>query len=92
MCCLPTAFLSCRHLLSAGADFDVVSMLIASFPVGSNNGTLLCLNVTITNDFAFEKDEYFFVEVEPEAGVAILENRATVIIQDDDGESPFTKH
>ena len=45
----------------------------------------MCINITITNDEAFEKDEYFTVLVASEMNV-MVQNNLTVHISDDDSK------
>ena len=51
----------------------------------SDNGDMVCLNITITDDMIFEKAETFSLEVVSEQNVIIEDNNTMIIITDDDG-------
>ena len=69
---------------AAGDDFEMVEAMLY-FDVGSGNGDRVCTNVTILDNTAFEKDEYFFLQVTSEMNVVIHDNTSTVHIVDDEG-------
>lgn len=73
-------------LLSAGSDFESLEETVI-FPPGSvngSNGMSACVTVTIVNNTAFEKSEYFaLVIVAVEDNVVILFNLTIHIIDDD---------
>ena len=73
-------------IYSAGSDFvDVAATVV--FPPGSDNGDVECFGVTIMNDMAFEKDEYFTLHFSAvEEGVEIHEAYLSIHILDDDGK------
>ena len=59
-----------------------------TFPSGSETGAMQCVNITIVDNVAFEKDEEFSVSVTAaEEGVAINSSlaTATVTILDNEG-------
>ena len=47
------------------------------------NGSVVCTNVTLIDNQAFEKDEYFTVLVSAEPNVAIHDNFILHILDDD---------
>ena len=65
------------------SDFDPVSDSL-SFTAGSVTGDEVCINVTLVDNDAFEKDEYFTVEVASEVNV-VVHNNLTLHIMDEDG-------
>lgn len=57
------------------------------FPVGSVNGSMACLNVSIINDMAFEKMEDLLLHiVSTEDDVMVFNNYTTLRIEDNDCE------
>ena len=56
------------------------------FAENSTNLATICLNVTILDDLAFEKDEHFFLYVVSEPNVNVMPNRTRVNILEDEGE------
>ena len=71
-------------IILAGADYIQLNTAL-SFPAGNNNGTTLCESVSITDDFAIEEIEDFFVSVMSESNVSILNSDVLVHIIDNDG-------
>ncbi len=69
--------------LSAGQDFVEVDDSSHYFPAGSVTGSVICINITITDNRAFEKDEYFTVVVSSKPNVEI-HGDVTIFVQDDD--------
>ena len=86
MCCHGYSGAICSHNYNYTDDDDyeeVNAMLY--FDVDSDNGDMVCLNVTINDDMAFEKVENFALEVVSELNVIIEDNNTMIIIADDDG-------
>ena len=74
---------------AAGDDFEMVEAMLY-FDGGSGNGEGVCVNVTILDNTAFEKDEYFTLQVVSEMNVVIHDSTSTVHIVDDEGMLPLT--
>ena len=74
-----------------GDDFEMVEAMLY-FDVGSGNGDRVCVNVTILDNKAFEKDEYFNLQVTSEMNVVIHDNTSTVHIVDDEGMPLNLRH
>ena len=59
-----------------------------TIPPGTISGTneaTQCVNITIVDNMAYEKDEYFLVEISSDdSGVMILDDSSTVNITDDE--------
>ena len=74
----------------AGTDFNVTSKDI-SFPEGSMDGDILCIDVPITDDMALDENVTFTVSLTVTAtGDATVENTmTTVTIVNDDGQKMF---
>ena len=57
-----------------------------SFPEGSRDGNIRCINVPITDDMALEGDETFILSMAVTAGDATVGNTTTTVtITSDDG-------
>lgn len=90
----PCINLSHSHSLSlsrsVGEDFNLPPEIIFTtpfFPVGSEDGDLLCFNISIIDDSCFEGDHNFLINlVSPEQNVAFQPvQSASVMIRDNDG-------
>ena len=55
-----------------------------SFSSGSQSGDMVCTNISIFDDLAFEKEEDFFVHVSTEPDVIIDDEYAIINIIDND--------
>ena len=73
----------CESLSSAiaGSDYMPVSMDVV-FPVGTSNGGMQCINVTIIDDSTMEGDETFTVTLTTSSPVVTLGNAVTTITID----------
>ena len=68
------------------APTDYLSVSTQSnFPVSSENGSTECVNISIVDDLAYEKDKIFFVIIESEPEVILPDPNVTVVIADDEG-------
>lgn len=68
-------------------DYEEVDKTL-SFPIGSTDGTEVCCNVTIFDDLAFEKVEFFFIHVVSERNVINADFPYLFMhIQDNDSKS-----
>ncbi len=68
----------------AGSDYVSVSMMVV-FPSANSSGAMQCVDVSITDDSAMEKDETFTVSLTTSSPT--LGNAETIItITDTDGE------
>ncbi len=55
-------------------------------PIGSSNGSLVCVNITIVDDSSFEKENYFLVNVGDVENNVFIEDRQSLIhVIDNDG-------
>ena len=73
--------------ISAGSDYEMVDNVVLAFTTGSSNGDTIEAIVNITDDNAYEKDEYFNVTIfSSEANVIIHNSEETVRIISDDSE------
>ena len=71
---------------AAGEDYDMVNDPSQYFPIGSTNGSpQICTEVSLLDNQAFEKNEYFFVLVSSEPNVQV-HNNLTAHIEDDDSK------
>ena len=69
----------------AGSDYTATYESL-QFPMGSANGLMRCLTVTITDDTLFEEDETFTVALTvTTSGVSVGNAMTTVTITDDEG-------
>ena len=91
---LSTPMTHCLCLSDAGEDFTIPLDLDLNFPVGVGNGASDCLNIQILEDFDFEGDHSFFVDImsisPPTVGLADIAGQAVVNIMDDDGTYSHT--
>ena len=55
------------------------------FPAGSTSGDVRCVNISITDDFAYEKNESFSVHISSEEEVSVPDQYVDVVITDDEG-------
>ena len=70
----------------ADLDYEAVDSMLY-FDIGSVDGEELCLNVTITDNQAFEKEENFSLHFMSEPNVISHSMYTRVIIADDEGKS-----
>ena len=68
----------------AGSDFDMVDFS-SQFNEGATSGTKVCVNVTILDDDAYEKDENLTIHLSSEYNVNINNPYSVVEIQSNDG-------
>ena len=73
------------YTIIADLDYEAVDSSLY-FDIGSDNGETLFLNVTITDNQAFEKEEDFSLHVLSEPNVIAHVTYTEVIIADDDGK------
>ena len=75
----------------AGIDFIPLSSSTLSFLTGTDNGGRACMNITIIDDGAFEKNETFYVNVTVvERNIEIQRpDMVMVTIVDNDGMHPY---
>ena len=75
-------YLACFHYPPVvGEDYDG-GPYTATFAPDEN---MACINITILDDEAFERDQNFFLDIVVSTGVPLTpEGRANVTIQDDD--------
>ena len=73
------SFLS-SSICTVGSDYEEVKMSLTFDRVSGNRQ---CLNVTIIDDSDFERDENFFLVVQPENAEVIS---ISIVIQNDDGK------
>lgn len=85
----------CSHIIyrgivffnfAAGSDYVAVTEVL-TFPEGSIEGARSCLNISILDDMAFEKTEYFTVDIGNTPGnVQVHIASTSVHIMDDDSK------
>lgn len=75
------------HCYADGTDFLILDPEGLFFPEGSENGQILCPNITIIDDNNFEKDHTFSVHITSlEANIFTTDvNHTTVLIVDNEG-------
>ena len=79
------------HLLNSpftytdGSDYTSI-IEDAPFPAGSTSGDMQCVNISIIDDFAYEKNESFSVHISSEEEVYVPDPYVGVVIADDEGE------
>lgn len=84
--------MSYAFFLLGGTDFDQIDTTVR-FSEGSGNGARSCFNVTIRNDRAFEKDQYFSLRITAfEDNVHILVDTFDIHIHDDDRKWFYVLH
>ena len=85
----------CYMSFSIGSDdFTSITNSLLTFPPGTTDGEMFCVNITIFGDTVHEAVEsfnYSFTTVNPSDSI---ENGRSgiVIILNDDGEHPFPKY
>ena len=70
-------------------DYASVSSVL-TFPVGTSEdgpGSVQCINISITDDLAYEEDESFLVLISAESEVAVTDPNTTVLIADNEGNN-----
>ena len=74
--------------LTLAADYDPLPSATLSFLEGAVNGTQACMNISIVDDMAFEKNETFLVNITVvEDNIDILEpSSIPVTIVDNEGK------
>ena len=79
-----------HHLSAAiaGSDYVSVSMDVV-FPVGTSNGGMQCIDVTIIDDSEMEGDETFTVTLTTSSPVTLGNAVTTITITDIDGECMY---
>lgn len=69
-----------------GQDYVGFDQHTLTFPSGSSSGATECVNISVMDDKAFEKDEVFTVHlVDFEEGIIADTSYIEVIINDDEG-------
>ena len=69
-----------------GQDYTGLVQHTLTFPSGSSSGATECVNISIIDDEAFEKDEVFSVHiVDFEEGIIFNTSYVEVMITDDEG-------
>lgn len=84
---------SLQHVVDGG-DFSELSGLNSTFTIGSSNGDMVCIDVTIFDDDTLEGDEDFTVEIDSVVdasgggGVVLigLPSQGSVTILDSEGK------
>ena len=71
-------------MASAGTDFTSTSITLEYSP-GPANGSMICIDVNITDDVLFEGSETFTIRLSNPMPSYVMLNSATVTIIDDEG-------
>ena len=73
------------------ADIDYTALSVSMpFPAGTSEGdadSTQCVDISIIDNMAFEKNETFFVIISSEPEVILFDPNGTVVIVDDEGIS-----
>ena len=76
-------------LFSAIDGLDYIGLQSSQmFASGSENGTTLCVTISMVNDYSLERDETFalmLTTMDPNDRVMVQVNRTTITITDNDG-------
>ena len=68
---------------TAGTDYEALSQQLLTFPAGTSNGAMSCVDVNITDDSAEEGDETFTVSLTSSSPIVTLGNdQVTITITD----------
>ena len=82
-------YFACRVILSLGVDFVATTTATIVFPIGSVNGSILCLFLTLTDDDKVEYNETFSITLTVDNPLDTINggstDQADVAIVDNDG-------
>ena len=68
-----------NYIISGGADYSPLNQ----FLVFNSGDSMMCVNITILNDFVVENPESFFVNLTNTTGEPLFNAQATVVIFDE---------
>ena len=82
-------------VIAAPTDYDLVNGLIATFNIGSPNGTEACVNISLLTDSILEADQVLYATIESTSPpTSIIPAMTSITITDGNllGEVSFSTH